>query len=127
MIRLPPRSTRTDTLFPYTTLFRSVRRDRRGTWAMLSRFERMLIGRYLLPGVGGRIVLLVAAIGMLGVTIGVASLIPVMCVMNGAEARMVPQFASIVADAPITRPGAFVHIGRESCGERGGQFGGNVE
>src|SRR3546814_15483369 len=33
MIRRPPRSTRTDTLFPYTTLFRSVpariRRDRR--------------------------------------------------------------------------------------------------
>src|SRR3546814_2715733 len=25
MIRRPPRSTRTDTLFPYTTLFRSVR------------------------------------------------------------------------------------------------------
>src|SRR3546814_2940640 len=30
MVRRPPRSTRTDTLFPYTTLFRSrlVRRDR---------------------------------------------------------------------------------------------------
>src|SRR3546814_14430216 len=27
MIRRPPRSTRTDTLFPYTTLFRSVRDD----------------------------------------------------------------------------------------------------
>src|SRR3546814_19199840 len=27
MIRLPPRSTRTDTLFPYTTLFRSDRLD----------------------------------------------------------------------------------------------------
>src|SRR3546814_5539578 len=27
MIRRPPRSTRTDTLFPYTTLFRSVRFD----------------------------------------------------------------------------------------------------
>src|SRR3546814_12676053 len=26
MIRRPPRSTRTDTLFPYTTLFRSIRR-----------------------------------------------------------------------------------------------------
>src|SRR3546814_8729535 len=26
MIRLPPRSTRTDTLLPYTTLFRSLRR-----------------------------------------------------------------------------------------------------
>src|SRR3546814_6991886 len=29
MIRRPPRSTRTDTLFPYTTLFRSVARPRR--------------------------------------------------------------------------------------------------
>src|SRR3546814_9040726 len=27
MIRRPPRSTRTDTLFPYTTLFRSSKRD----------------------------------------------------------------------------------------------------
>src|SRR3546814_3951082 len=27
MIRRPPRSTRTDTLFPYTTLFRSIRRE----------------------------------------------------------------------------------------------------
>src|SRR3546814_16557763 len=31
MIRLPPRSTRTDTLFPYTTLFRS--------WAVARRLE----------------------------------------------------------------------------------------
>src|SRR3546814_18938590 len=30
MIRRPPRSTRTDTLFPYTTLFRSARRTIRG-------------------------------------------------------------------------------------------------
>src|SRR3546814_13208848 len=30
MIRRPPRSTRTDTLFPYTTLFRSYRDDDRG-------------------------------------------------------------------------------------------------
>src|SRR3546814_1212870 len=29
MIRRPPRSTRTDTLFPYTTLFRSACRGRR--------------------------------------------------------------------------------------------------
>src|SRR3546814_12621888 len=29
MIRRPPRSTRTDTLFPYTTLFRSLPADRR--------------------------------------------------------------------------------------------------
>src|SRR3546814_10027177 len=30
MIRRPPRSTRTDTLFPYTTLFRSVELRRQG-------------------------------------------------------------------------------------------------
>src|SRR3546814_15009344 len=30
MIRRPPRSTRTDTLFPYTTLVRSLRRPQRG-------------------------------------------------------------------------------------------------
>src|SRR3546814_7217846 len=29
MIRRPPRSTRTDTLFPYTTLFRSIAPDKR--------------------------------------------------------------------------------------------------
>src|SRR3546814_11921920 len=29
MLRRPPRSTRTDTLFPYTTLFRSVQHHRR--------------------------------------------------------------------------------------------------
>src|SRR3546814_16389716 len=36
MIRRPPRSTRTDTLFPYTTLFRSLRR---GRW--LGKFQRL--------------------------------------------------------------------------------------
>src|SRR3546814_17003251 len=30
MIRRPPRSTRTDTLFPYTTLFRSLEQTRQG-------------------------------------------------------------------------------------------------
>src|SRR3546814_1153871 len=37
MIRRPPRSTRTDTLFPYTTLFRSQRR----TWRRLHRLHRL--------------------------------------------------------------------------------------
>src|SRR3546814_4712905 len=32
MIRRPPRSTRTDTLFPYTTLFRSTPSVTRGRW-----------------------------------------------------------------------------------------------
>src|SRR3546814_14606412 len=45
MIRRPPRSTRTDTLFPYTTLFRSVphagRQDRRGCGAPHDRRGRL--------------------------------------------------------------------------------------
>src|SRR3546814_8840774 len=49
MIRRPPRSTRTDTLFPYTTLFRSLVSDR---WPcallhshILVRHPRILVGR----------------------------------------------------------------------------------
>src|SRR3546814_2591159 len=47
MIRPPPRSTRTDTLFPYTTLFRSARRsgrrkpDRLSPAATISRQSRL--------------------------------------------------------------------------------------
>src|SRR3546814_7915525 len=37
MRRLPPRSTRTDTPFPYTTLFRSRESDRRGEIMVRSR------------------------------------------------------------------------------------------
>src|SRR3546814_4698285 len=37
MIRRPPRSTRTDTLFPYTTLFRSIDAVRRDALAALLR------------------------------------------------------------------------------------------
>src|SRR3546814_4060218 len=55
MIRRPPRSTRTDTLFPYTTLFRSIRSGAHRGMAMLSqriaaaghpvfRFDRRGIG-----------------------------------------------------------------------------------
>src|SRR3546814_7856911 len=44
MIRRPPRSTRTDTLFPYTTLFRSSSRNCRadGTRAFAARYPREL-------------------------------------------------------------------------------------
>src|SRR3546814_13498524 len=36
MIRRPPRSTRTDTLFPYTTLFRSLREKRPQTFVAMN-------------------------------------------------------------------------------------------
>src|SRR3546814_2297265 len=43
MIRRPPRSTRTDTLFPYTTLFRSARR-RAAQQVQEVRGDRVVIG-----------------------------------------------------------------------------------
>src|SRR3546814_13146596 len=39
MIRRPPRSTRTDTLFPYTTLFRSAGYDREDASQLDQRYE----------------------------------------------------------------------------------------
>src|SRR3546814_15042405 len=42
MIRRPPRSTRTDTLFPYTTLFRSPRALRRSDWDRPRRIRGLL-------------------------------------------------------------------------------------
>src|SRR3546814_7911875 len=47
MIRRPPRSTRTDTLFPYTTLFRSRHHDRRRRGR---RPHRLAADDLLLPG-----------------------------------------------------------------------------
>src|SRR3546814_2384728 len=72
MIRRPPRSTRTDTLFPYTTLFRSAREGARiellndpiaatldgralldRALDVLRQFRRATEGRLPLIGVGG--------------------------------------------------------------------------
>src|SRR3546814_16743439 len=46
MIRRPPRSTRTDTLFPYTTLFRSVAERRPGKKADAPRPGHILWPRH---------------------------------------------------------------------------------
>src|SRR3546814_19053854 len=62
MIRRPPRSTRTDTLFPYTTLFRSIiledeqRVARRGGLAkqmFLAEVDAACADRCEAPGIGG--------------------------------------------------------------------------
>src|SRR3546814_13541546 len=57
MIRRPPRSTRTDTLFPYTTLFRSSAEGRRGRArrnGAFARPARTRDHRKCLPGRFGR-------------------------------------------------------------------------
>src|SRR3546814_6234431 len=45
MIRRPPRSTRTDTLFPYTTLFRSIRGDFQRSASMMPARSSPLVNR----------------------------------------------------------------------------------
>src|SRR3546814_18513674 len=57
MIRRPPRSTRTDTLFPYTTLFRSSRYDWGSGWRwrpLLRRPPGPIFRRARRPGDGRR-------------------------------------------------------------------------
>src|SRR3546814_9520079 len=49
MIRRPPRSTRTDTLFPYTTLFRSVR-EADIVCTVTAAADPILLGRWLPEG-----------------------------------------------------------------------------
>src|SRR3546814_12097434 len=53
MIRRPPRSTRTYTLFPYTTLFRSHLRDRHRDRQFLERRDRRTLRRAARVAVGG--------------------------------------------------------------------------
>src|SRR3546814_10522518 len=48
MIRRPPRSTRTDTLFPYTTLFRSLGQFRRAVFEQPA--QRAVFGQQLAGG-----------------------------------------------------------------------------
>jgi lipoprotein-releasing system permease protein len=80
---------------------------------MLSSHERMLVRRYLLPGAESRIILLVATIGLSAVTIGVAALIVVMSVMNGARTKLSIQFAGVDGHASISRPGQYLADWRE--------------
>ncbi|KTW01342.1 hypothetical protein NS355_00525 [Sphingomonas yabuuchiae] len=71
---------------------------------MLARHERHLIARYLWPGAGGRLVLLVAGIGCTGVMIGVAALVLVIAVMNGAQTRLADSVAPVDGHLSVTVP-----------------------
>src|SRR3546814_4925495 len=50
MIRRPPRSTRTDTLFPYTTLFRSLAAQSYNSTGTLNGRPAAVIGVFQAPG-----------------------------------------------------------------------------
>src|SRR3546814_15112184 len=71
MIRRPPRSTRTDTLFPYTTLFRSLLEAHPKTDAIFAASDMLALG--VLQGLkdaGRRVPQDVALIGFDGIRAG---------------------------------------------------------
>jgi lipoprotein-releasing system permease protein len=72
---------------------------------VFSTFERALIKRYLWPGGEGRVIVLIASIGITAVALGVAALIVVMSVMNGARTKLGVQFAGIDGHASISARG----------------------
>src|SRR3546814_5632295 len=71
MIRRPPRSTRTDTLFPYTTLFRSERE--RGE-AQIVTFDEPGLGRNWLLGNNVRLPISAGESAITGIYLGVDGL-----------------------------------------------------
>ncbi|RVT94447.1 lipoprotein-releasing ABC transporter permease subunit [Sphingomonas crocodyli] len=68
---------------------------------ILSRYERMIAKRYLLPGKGEAFIALVASISLVAVALGVAALIIVMSVMNGFRAELFDKIVGLNGHAVI--------------------------
>ena len=68
---------------------------------ILSRYERMIAKRYLLPGKGEGFIFLVAGISLVAVMLGVAALIIVMSVMNGFRAELFDKVVGLNGHAVI--------------------------
>jgi lipoprotein-releasing system permease protein len=68
---------------------------------ILSRYERMVARRYLLPGKGEGCIFLVATISLIAVALGVAALIIVMSVMNGFRAELFDKIVGLNGHAIV--------------------------
>jgi len=68
---------------------------------ILSRFERTITKRYLLPGKGEGFIFLVAGISLAAVMLGVAALIIVMSVMNGFRAELFDKIVGLNGHAVV--------------------------
>ena len=68
---------------------------------ILSRYERMIAKRYLLPGKGEGFIFLVAGISLVAVMLGVAALIIVMSVMNGFRAELLDKIVGLNGHAVV--------------------------
>src|SRR3546814_16935572 len=132
MIRRPPRSTRTDTLFPYTTLFRSVHASGAGLVAVIAAGALAVIGTLALA----QILLALAKSPPARIAVGLAIALPAGAAgyfaMRGIALAAMPAYiwqhvlpivaAVAIAAMSWARLGAAPKIGRASCRERGGQY-----
>src|SRR3546814_11429157 len=111
MIRRPPRSTRTDTLFPYTTLFRSVRARREIIGA-----DTLKRGGEVLDGVvAGRRAGMAAGAGEGDLEIGIGLLSALEAVEDWLAVRAEQPAAAVAVQHHLC---ALSQIGRASCRER---------
>ncbi len=68
---------------------------------ILSRYERLIARRYLLPGRGEAFIALVAGISLVAVMLGVGALIIVMSVMNGFRADLIDKIVGLNGHAVV--------------------------
>ncbi len=80
---------------------------------ILSRYERMIARRYLLPGKGEAFILLVAGFSLGAVMLGVAALVIVMSVMNGFRAELFDKITGLNGHAVVQGVGGRLPDWRE--------------
>ncbi|WP_422057827.1 lipoprotein-releasing ABC transporter permease subunit [Sphingomonas sp.] len=83
----------------------------------LSRYERMIARRYLLPGRGEAFIALVASISLVAVMLGVAALVIVMSVMNGFRAELFDKITGLNGHAVVQGYGGQLRDWREVAAE----------
>jgi len=87
--------------YPGTTPTTTDRLEQDKDHMLLSRYERMIARRYLLPGSGESFIFLVAGISLAAVMLGVAALVIVMSVMNGFRAELFDKIVGLNGHAVI--------------------------
>ena len=80
---------------------------------ILSRYERMIARRYLLPGRGERFIVLVAGFSLGAVMLGVAALVIVMSVMNGFRAELFDKIVGLNGHAVVQGVGGRLNDWRD--------------
>src|SRR3546814_17270839 len=129
MIRRPPRSTRTDTLFPYTTLFRSARPWRRqpalgadGADALRRRRRSRAVSHDALSRKGFRRMTDVAGktAFITGGASGLGFATAKALVATGASVILPPIHGPGAEPRPAPLPGAPAHPGQAPSPDRGG-------